>query len=182
MWTTPWGVLHHVTQPCVTATGLVNGKWQNSTPTESTPLNRSPKKLSHVMTSATPAAVPLSQIWCKSVQTAAISNIEKLLQWTAEWNTSQIGNKTANINIKNYSLSTLLTAMDQKPQKSHRHLGDMVVGNITVLMINVIWRLVVIILTCIINILRLLLLTCTYTHPLWCRPNGYYPSEPELFS
>ena len=28
------------------------------------------------------------------------------------------GNKTANINVKNYSLYTLLTATDQKPQKS----------------------------------------------------------------
>jgi len=31
--------------PLLTATGFVNGKWQYSTPTESTPLNRSPKKL-----------------------------------------------------------------------------------------------------------------------------------------
>jgi len=28
------------------------------------------------------------------------------------------GNKTANINVKNYSLYTLLTATDRKPQKS----------------------------------------------------------------
>jgi len=29
--------------PVLTATGFVNGKWQFSTPTESTPLNRAPK-------------------------------------------------------------------------------------------------------------------------------------------
>jgi len=28
-----------------TATGFVNGRWQFSTPTESTPLNQSPKKI-----------------------------------------------------------------------------------------------------------------------------------------
>ena len=42
----------------LTATGFVNGKGQFSTPTESTPLNRSPKNLSQVITSATPTAVP----------------------------------------------------------------------------------------------------------------------------
>jgi len=31
--------------PALTATGFVNGRWQFSTPTESTPLDRSPKKL-----------------------------------------------------------------------------------------------------------------------------------------
>ena len=30
--------------PLLTATGFVNGRWQLSTPTESTPLDRSPKK------------------------------------------------------------------------------------------------------------------------------------------
>ena len=30
--------------PVLTATGIVNGRWQISTPTESTPLDRSPKK------------------------------------------------------------------------------------------------------------------------------------------
>ena len=44
--------------PVLTATGLVNGNGQISTPTESTPLNRSPKKLSQVITSAIPTAVP----------------------------------------------------------------------------------------------------------------------------
>jgi len=31
---------------------------------------------------------------------------------------TEIGNKTANINIKNNSLSIMLTVMDQKQQKS----------------------------------------------------------------
>ena len=44
--------------PVLTATGFVNGKGQFSTPTESTPLNRSPKTLSQVITSSTPMAVP----------------------------------------------------------------------------------------------------------------------------
>jgi len=44
--------------PVLTATGFVTGKGQFSTPTESTPLNRSPKNLSQVITSATPTAVP----------------------------------------------------------------------------------------------------------------------------
>ena len=44
--------------PVLTATGFVNGRWQFSTPTESTPLDRSPKKLLLVITSATPTAVP----------------------------------------------------------------------------------------------------------------------------
>ena len=48
----------------LTATGFVNKKWQFSTPTESTPLNRPPKNLSQVITSATPTSV---QIRCISV-------------------------------------------------------------------------------------------------------------------
>ena len=44
--------------PVLTATGFVNGKGKFSTPTESTPLNRSPKNLSQVIMSATPTAVP----------------------------------------------------------------------------------------------------------------------------
>ena len=44
--------------PVLTATGFVNGRWQFSTPTESTPLDRSPKKLLLVIMSATPTAVP----------------------------------------------------------------------------------------------------------------------------
>ena len=44
--------------PVLTATGFVNGRWQFSTPTESTPLDRSPKYLLLVITSATPTAVP----------------------------------------------------------------------------------------------------------------------------
>ena len=44
--------------PVLTATGFVNGKGQFSTPTESNPLNRSPKALSQVITSATPTAMP----------------------------------------------------------------------------------------------------------------------------
>ena len=49
----------------LTATGFVSGRWQFSTPTKSTPLDRSPKNLLLVITSATPTA---GQIWCKSVQ------------------------------------------------------------------------------------------------------------------
>ena len=44
--------------PVLTATGFVNGRGQFSTPTESTPLDRSPKNLLLVITSATPTAVP----------------------------------------------------------------------------------------------------------------------------
>ena len=50
--------LHGSTSPVLSATGFVNGRWWISTPTESTPLNRSPKHLSHVITSASPTAVP----------------------------------------------------------------------------------------------------------------------------
>jgi len=48
--------------------------------------------------------------------------------------------KTANINIKNCTLSIVLTATDQKPQKSFKksyysasclHSGNAMVGNIT---------------------------------------------------
>jgi len=35
----------------------------------------------------------------------------------------KFGRKTANINIKNCSLSMMLTALDQKPQKNH-YKGD----------------------------------------------------------
>jgi len=47
--------------PVLMATGLVNGRWQFSTPysiDSSTPLNRSPKYLSQVITSVTPTALP----------------------------------------------------------------------------------------------------------------------------
>jgi len=45
--------------PVLTATGFVNGRGQFSTPhTESTPLDRSPKNLLLVITSATHTAVP----------------------------------------------------------------------------------------------------------------------------
>jgi len=44
--------------PVLTATGFVNGRWQFSTATESTPLDRSPKNLVQVITSAAPTAVP----------------------------------------------------------------------------------------------------------------------------
>ena len=45
--------------PVLTATGFVNGRWQFSIPpTESTPLDRSPKNLLLLITSATPMAVP----------------------------------------------------------------------------------------------------------------------------
>ena len=39
------------------ATGFVNGRWQFSTPTESTPFDRSPKNLVQVIMSAAPIAV-----------------------------------------------------------------------------------------------------------------------------
>jgi len=44
--------------PVLTATGFVNGRWQFSTPTESTPLDRSPKNLVQVIMSAAPTAAP----------------------------------------------------------------------------------------------------------------------------
>ena len=44
--------------PVLTATGFVTGRGQFSTPTESTPLDRSPNNLLLVITSATPTAVP----------------------------------------------------------------------------------------------------------------------------
>jgi len=44
----------------LTATGLVNRRWQFSTPTESTPLNRSPKNWSQVIRLVTPTALPNS--------------------------------------------------------------------------------------------------------------------------
>ena len=44
--------------PVLTATGFVNGRGQFSTPTESTPMDRSPKNLLLVIMSATPTAVP----------------------------------------------------------------------------------------------------------------------------
>ena len=44
--------------PVLTASGFVNGRWQFSTPTESTPLDRSPKNLVPVITLAVPMAVP----------------------------------------------------------------------------------------------------------------------------
>ena len=51
--------------PVLTATSFVNGRWQFLTPTESTPLDRSPKNVLLVITSATP--IRMCQIWCKSV-------------------------------------------------------------------------------------------------------------------
>jgi len=48
-------------------------------------------------------------------------NIEKQLNNFLELQNDAVlkfGNKTANINIKNRSLSVTLTVMDQKPQKS----------------------------------------------------------------
>ena len=53
--------LHGSASPVLTSTGFVNGRGQFLTPTlatESTPLDRSPKKLLLVITSATPTAVP----------------------------------------------------------------------------------------------------------------------------
>ena len=49
---------YHSASPVLTATGFVNGRGQFSTPTESTPLDRSPKNLLLVITSTTPTAVP----------------------------------------------------------------------------------------------------------------------------
>ena len=54
--------------PVLTATGFVNGRWQFSTPTESTPLDRLPKNLVQVITSAAPTAV---------------TNLVQLLRWGA---------------------------------------------------------------------------------------------------
>ena len=44
--------------PVLTATGFVNGRGQISTPTESIPLDRSPKYLLLVIISSTPMAMP----------------------------------------------------------------------------------------------------------------------------
>ena len=61
-----------------------------------------------------------------------------------QWHIHNFDNKTPNINTKNCSLSIVLTATDQKPQKSLRrwyysisrwHSGDVLVGNITCLLI-----------------------------------------------
>jgi len=43
--------------PVLTATGLVNRRWQFSTPTKSTPLDRSSKTSGHIITSTTPTVV-----------------------------------------------------------------------------------------------------------------------------
>jgi len=53
---------------------------------------------------------------------SAVLRIEKLLKYILQLHNDTLhnyGNKTANINMKNCSLSTLLTATDQKPQKNH---------------------------------------------------------------
>ena len=50
--------------PVLTATGFVSGRGQFLTPTESTPLDQSPKNLLLVIMSAT---LRLCQIWCKFV-------------------------------------------------------------------------------------------------------------------
>jgi len=50
--------LRGTASPVLTATGFVNGRGQFSTPTESTPLDRSPRNLLLVITSATLTAVP----------------------------------------------------------------------------------------------------------------------------
>jgi len=44
--------------PVLTATGFVNGRWQFSTPTESTPLDRSANNLVQVIMSAARTAAP----------------------------------------------------------------------------------------------------------------------------
>jgi len=50
--------LHGSASPVLTASGFDNERGQFSTTTESTPLDRSPKNLLPVITSATPMAVP----------------------------------------------------------------------------------------------------------------------------
>jgi len=50
--------LRGMRQPCVNGHWLSMGKGYFRPPTESTPLNRSPKNLSQVITSSTPTAVP----------------------------------------------------------------------------------------------------------------------------
>ena len=54
----PYHGLRGSASPVLTATGFVSGRWQFSTPTEYSPLDRSPKNLLLVITSATPTAVP----------------------------------------------------------------------------------------------------------------------------
>jgi len=54
--------------PVLTATGFVNGRWQFSTPTESTPLDRSPKNLVRFWyVWLRRRSLRLCQIWYKSV-------------------------------------------------------------------------------------------------------------------
>jgi len=50
--------LHSSTSAVLMATGLVNGRWQFSTPTESTPFNWLPKNLLQLITLATATVVP----------------------------------------------------------------------------------------------------------------------------
>ena len=57
--------------PLLTATVFVDGRWQFSTPTESTPLDRSPKNLLLVITRR---PLRLCQIWCKSVYGGLLAN------------------------------------------------------------------------------------------------------------
>jgi len=57
IWQLLYNGLRGIASPVLTATGFVNGRWQFSTPTESTPLDQSPKKLVQVITSAAPTAV-----------------------------------------------------------------------------------------------------------------------------
>jgi len=56
--------LRGIASPVLTATGFVSGRGQFLTPTESTPLDRSPKNLLLMIKSAT---LRLCKIWCKSV-------------------------------------------------------------------------------------------------------------------
>ena len=54
----PFHGLRGSASPVLTATGFVNRDGNFRPPTESTPLDRSPKNLLLVITSATPTAVP----------------------------------------------------------------------------------------------------------------------------
>ena len=123
----------------LTATGFVNGRWQFSTTTESTPLDRSPKNLVQVIMSAAPTAV---------------TNLVRILLWGAFRQMGEVSrnfylfntlhnfdNKTADIITKNCSLSIVLTATDQKPQKSLKrwyyppsHCLNVMLSNMTFLM------------------------------------------------
>jgi len=70
--------LRGIASPVLTATGFVSGRGQFLTPTESTPLDRSPKNLLLMIKSAT---LRLSKIWCKSVHGGLVGEWVKYIDF-----------------------------------------------------------------------------------------------------